>query len=173
MDRFNLSRWAIRHPALVGFLIALLFAAGAAQFFTLGRDEDPTFTLKEMIVAAAWPGAFACICGRGAAAGAARPGAGGRSLPLRWDRRRALAEPRRRCRCHHSLPLHLAPQGLNLRRRRRRRRYLLPAPLSHARVSRPRLPDAGAGSGPLSGRGLAPRHRRDRRGRHPLRASRR
>ncbi len=57
MDRFNVSRWAIRHPALVGFLIALLFAAGAAQFFTLGRDEDPTFTLKEMIVAASWPGA--------------------------------------------------------------------------------------------------------------------
>ncbi|TCP72388.1 efflux RND transporter permease subunit [Sphingomonas sp. PP-CE-1G-424] len=57
MDRFNLSRWAIRHPALVGFLIALLFAAGAAQFFALGRDEDPTFTLKEMIVAASWPGA--------------------------------------------------------------------------------------------------------------------
>ena len=57
MDRFNLSRWAIRHPALVGFLIALLFAAGTAQFFALGRDEDPGFTLKEMIVAAAWPGA--------------------------------------------------------------------------------------------------------------------
>ena len=57
MDRFNLSRWAIRHPALVGFLIALLFAAGTAQFFALGRDEDPTFTLKEMIVAASWPGA--------------------------------------------------------------------------------------------------------------------
>ncbi|PTM45142.1 multidrug efflux pump subunit AcrB [Sphingomonas aerolata] len=57
MDRLNLSRWAIRHPALVGFLMALLFAAGAAHFFALGRDDDPTFTLKEMIVAAAWPGA--------------------------------------------------------------------------------------------------------------------
>ena len=57
MNRFNLSRWAIRHPALVGFLIALLFAAGTVQFFALGRDEDPTFTLKEMIVAATWPGA--------------------------------------------------------------------------------------------------------------------
>ncbi|TPG49340.1 efflux RND transporter permease subunit [Sphingomonas glacialis] len=57
MDRFNLSRWAIRHPALVGFLIAILFAAGAAQFLMLGRDEDPGFTLKEMIVAGTWPGA--------------------------------------------------------------------------------------------------------------------
>lgn len=57
MDRFNLSRWAVRHPALVGFLIAILFAAGAVQFMTLGRDEDPGFTLKEMIVAGTWPGA--------------------------------------------------------------------------------------------------------------------
>ena len=56
-----------------------------------------------------------------------------RSLPLRWGRRRALAEPRRWRLCHHSRPLHLAPQRLNLRRRRRR--YLLPAPLSHARVA--------------------------------------
>ena len=57
MDRFNLSRWAIRHPALVGFLIALLFVAGAAQFLALGRNEDPGFTLKEMIVSARWDGA--------------------------------------------------------------------------------------------------------------------
>ncbi|MET4898294.1 efflux RND transporter permease subunit [Sphingomonadaceae bacterium jetA1] len=57
MDRFNLSRWAVRHPALVGFLIALLFAAGAVQFLWLGRDEDPGFTLKEMIVSARWDGA--------------------------------------------------------------------------------------------------------------------
>ncbi|WP_294212136.1 efflux RND transporter permease subunit, partial [uncultured Sphingomonas sp.] len=57
MDRLNLSRWAIRHPALVGFLIALLFVAGAAQFLALGRNEDPGFTLKEMIVSARWDGA--------------------------------------------------------------------------------------------------------------------
>jgi len=57
MDRFNLSRWAIRHPALVGFLIALLFVAGAFQFLSLGRNEDPGFTLKEMIVSARWDGA--------------------------------------------------------------------------------------------------------------------
>ena len=57
MPDFNLSRWTIRHPALVGFLIALLFAGGAWQFLALGRDEDPGFTLKEMVVAARWPGA--------------------------------------------------------------------------------------------------------------------
>jgi multidrug efflux pump subunit AcrB len=57
MDRFNLSRWAVRQPALIGFLIALLFATGTAEFFALPRAEDPSFTLKEMIVAARWPGA--------------------------------------------------------------------------------------------------------------------
>jgi len=57
MDRFNLSRWAIHHPALIGFLIAMLFAAGAAQFMALGRDEDPGFTLKDMIVVGTWAGA--------------------------------------------------------------------------------------------------------------------
>jgi multidrug efflux pump subunit AcrB len=55
--RFNLSRWAVEHSALVGFLIALLFTTGAAQFLALGRNEDPSFTLKEMVVAATWPGA--------------------------------------------------------------------------------------------------------------------
>ena len=39
MDRLNLSRWAIRHPALVGFLIALLFVAGAAQFLASVIDQ--------------------------------------------------------------------------------------------------------------------------------------
>ena len=57
MERMNLSRWAVRHPNLVGFLIAILFATGAVQFMALGRDEDPSFTLKEMIVAVTWPGA--------------------------------------------------------------------------------------------------------------------
>lgn len=57
MPKFNLSRWAVEHPALIGFLIALLFAAGGAQFLRLGRAEDPTFTVKEMVVASIWPGA--------------------------------------------------------------------------------------------------------------------
>ncbi|EQB02242.1 hypothetical protein L288_16915 [Sphingobium quisquiliarum P25] len=59
MSRFNLSRWATGHPALVGFLVALLFVAGAVQFLHLGRAEDPGFTLKDMIVSASWPGASA------------------------------------------------------------------------------------------------------------------
>lgn len=57
MRHVNLSRWAIEHPALTGFLIALLFVAGGLAFLALGRAEDPGFTLKEMVVAARWPGA--------------------------------------------------------------------------------------------------------------------
>ncbi len=59
MPSFNLSAWAVGHRALVGFLIALIFATGALSYTRLGRGEDPTFTVKLMVVSAAWPGASA------------------------------------------------------------------------------------------------------------------
>ena len=59
MKRFNLSEWAITHQALVLFMILLLGAAGAYSYFNLGRAEDPSFTIKTMIVKVAWPGATA------------------------------------------------------------------------------------------------------------------
>ena len=59
MKRFNLSEWAITHQALVLFMILLLGAAGAYSYFNLGRAEDPSFTIKTMIVNVAWPGATA------------------------------------------------------------------------------------------------------------------
>ena len=55
----NLSLWAVRHRALVGFLIVLLFAAGLFSYNRLGRAEDPSFTMKVMVVSAIWPGATA------------------------------------------------------------------------------------------------------------------
>ncbi len=55
----NLSLWAVRHRTLVGFLIALLFAAGLFSYHRLGRAEDPSFTVKVMVVSAFWPGATA------------------------------------------------------------------------------------------------------------------
>lgn len=58
-SRFNLSRWAITHRALTLFAILLLGAAGAYSYFNLGRAEDPSFTIKVMVVQAAWPGATA------------------------------------------------------------------------------------------------------------------
>jgi multidrug efflux pump subunit AcrB len=59
MKRFNLSEWAITHQALVLFMIMVLAAAGAYSYFNLGRAEDPSFTIKTMVVNVAWPGATA------------------------------------------------------------------------------------------------------------------
>ena len=59
MKRFNLSEWAITHQALVLFMILLIGAAGLFSYFKLGRAEDPSFTIKVMIIQVAWPGATA------------------------------------------------------------------------------------------------------------------
>ena len=57
MDTFNLSRWAIRHPQLIAFLILAIGFGGAFAYQRLGRAEDPAFTIKNAIVSAVWPGA--------------------------------------------------------------------------------------------------------------------
>ncbi|WP_242224307.1 efflux RND transporter permease subunit [Shinella zoogloeoides] len=54
---FNLSEWAIQRRSLILFLAALSAIGGIIAYFNLGRDEDPEFTFKTMIVSAAWPGA--------------------------------------------------------------------------------------------------------------------
>src|SRR3974377_2365886 len=59
MQRFNLSAWAVRHPALVMFLIAMFGLAGLVSYQKLGRAEDPSFTIKVVIVGAVLPGATA------------------------------------------------------------------------------------------------------------------
>jgi multidrug efflux pump len=57
MMRMNLSEWALQHRSLTWYLLLVLMVAGALSYFRLGREEDPTFTIKTMVVAAAWPGA--------------------------------------------------------------------------------------------------------------------
>ena len=59
MKRFNLSAWAVSHPALVMFLIVALGVAGFFSYQKLGRAEDPFFTVKVVNVSAIWPGATA------------------------------------------------------------------------------------------------------------------
>src|SRR6266487_4201937 len=46
-------------PSARLFMILLLGAAGVYSYFKLGRAEDPSFTIKTMIVQVAWPGATA------------------------------------------------------------------------------------------------------------------
>ena len=55
----NLSAIAVRERAVTLFFILLLVAAGAYAFVKLGRAEDPGFTIKNLTVTAAWPGATA------------------------------------------------------------------------------------------------------------------
>jgi multidrug efflux pump len=59
MKRFNLSAWAVSHPALVLFLIVALGVAGFFSYQKLGRAEDPFFTVKVVNISAIWPGATA------------------------------------------------------------------------------------------------------------------
>lgn len=59
MHRFNLSAWAVAHPALILFLIIALGVGGFISYEKLGRAEDPSFTVKVVNVTAIWPGATA------------------------------------------------------------------------------------------------------------------
>jgi multidrug efflux pump subunit AcrB len=59
MEKFNLSKWAIDHPALTRYLMVVLMVLGMASYFQLGQDEDPPFTFRAMVVRTYWPGATA------------------------------------------------------------------------------------------------------------------
>lgn len=57
--RFNISRWALEHPALTRYLLVVLLLLGTAAYFQLGQDEDPPFTFRAMAIRVFWPGATA------------------------------------------------------------------------------------------------------------------
>lgn len=57
MSRVDLSAWALRNRPIVVYLMLLAVVAGGLAFVKLGRNEDPAFTIKTMVVQAAWPGA--------------------------------------------------------------------------------------------------------------------
>src|SRR6476620_9195110 len=59
MQRFNLSAWAITHRTLILFAMIVLAGAGIYSYLNLGRAEDPSFTIKVMIVNVSWRGATA------------------------------------------------------------------------------------------------------------------
>ena len=58
-EGFNLSRWALQHPALTRYLMIVLMVLGFASYFQLGQDEDPPFAFRLMVVRTLWPGATA------------------------------------------------------------------------------------------------------------------
>jgi multidrug efflux pump subunit AcrB len=57
MKSLNLTEWAIRHKALVIYFMLMSVVAGVLAYMHLGRNEDPEFTVKTMVVATLWPGA--------------------------------------------------------------------------------------------------------------------
>ncbi len=56
-DRFNLSDWALHHRSLIWFLLFVSMIAGTISYMRLGREEDPNFTVKIMVISASLPGA--------------------------------------------------------------------------------------------------------------------
>ncbi|WP_315738553.1 efflux RND transporter permease subunit [Bradyrhizobium sp. SZCCHNR1093] len=59
MKSFNLSDWALEHRSLVWYFMIAFMAAGLYSYLHLGREEDPSFTIKTMLIQAKWPGASA------------------------------------------------------------------------------------------------------------------
>ena len=59
VSRFNLSEWALEHRSLVWYFMIVFAVAGVFSYLGLGREEDPNFTIKTMIIQAQWPGASA------------------------------------------------------------------------------------------------------------------
>lgn len=59
MRNLNLSYLSVTNPAVTLFAIIVAVAAGALAYLNMGRAEDPTFTIKTMVVTAVWPGATA------------------------------------------------------------------------------------------------------------------
>jgi multidrug efflux pump subunit AcrB len=53
----NLSEWALKTKQVALYFMLVGVIAGAFAFINLGRDEDPSFTIKTMLVTAVWPGA--------------------------------------------------------------------------------------------------------------------
>ncbi len=53
----NLSALAVRERAITLFFLMLAVLAGIHSFLSLGRAEDPAFTVRVMMVSVGWPGA--------------------------------------------------------------------------------------------------------------------
>lgn len=56
-EGFNLSGWALRHRTLVWYAMLVTLLMGSFAYLQLGREEDPAFAIKTMVIQARWPGA--------------------------------------------------------------------------------------------------------------------
>ena len=53
----NLTEVALKNKVLVWYFIVVTAIGGIFAYNKLGRMEDPQFTIRQMVVSAAWPGA--------------------------------------------------------------------------------------------------------------------
>ncbi len=59
VKKFNLSDWALDRRSLMWYFMIVALLAGFFSYLNLGREEDPNFTIKTMVIQAQWPGASA------------------------------------------------------------------------------------------------------------------
>ncbi|MBR1759905.1 MAG: efflux RND transporter permease subunit [Schwartzia sp.] len=55
----RITEIALKNRDLVWYFVVVAFVAGIFSYYRLGRMEDPDFTIRMMVVSAAWPGATA------------------------------------------------------------------------------------------------------------------
>jgi multidrug efflux pump len=55
----NLTEVSLKNKGLVWYFIIMVAIGGIFSYFKLGRMEDPQFTIRQMVVTVAWPGATA------------------------------------------------------------------------------------------------------------------
>ena len=55
----NLTELSLRHRTLVWYFIIVFTVGGIFAYNSLGRMEDPAFTIRQMVISAVWPGASA------------------------------------------------------------------------------------------------------------------
>ena len=55
----NITELSLKNRDLVWYFVIVTFIAGIFSYYRLGRMEDPAFTIRMMVVSAAWPGATA------------------------------------------------------------------------------------------------------------------
>ena len=56
MSGFNLSEWALKHRSFIVYLMLISGIAGWLAYTGLGREEDPPFIIKTMVINTQWPG---------------------------------------------------------------------------------------------------------------------
>ena len=55
----NLTELSLRHRSVVWYFIIVFAVGGIIAYESLGRMEDPSFIIRQMVITAAWPGATA------------------------------------------------------------------------------------------------------------------